>query len=133
MGISESAPVPSDSEHNDQSPAGVDDQEAAGRLKVIETKLRTRIERWANEIGYWGEASGVVVGESVPTDYSPPLTTATFRLGSLSFHCVQNDETGDFLVKLNGSKIPNIADLATLHRAMKESQASGEREAPTPG
>ena len=98
-------------------------------MGIPEAKLRARIEKWANDIGYWGEATTAAVGETIATDYSPPQTTATFRLGPLSFHCVQNDETDEFRVGLKGSKISHIADLPTLHRAIEESeQSSGPPE-----
>jgi hypothetical protein len=94
-------------------------------MGISDAKLRARIEKWANDIGYWGEATTAAVGETIATDYSPPQTTATFRLGALSFHCVQNDETGDFRIGLKGSKMSHIADLSTLHRAIRESEHGG--------
>jgi hypothetical protein len=127
MNISESAPVAVGP--GDERPASVPvaDSEVASRASVIEAKLRARIQKWANDIGYWGEATTAVVGETIATDYSPPQTTATFRLGPLSFHCVQNDETDEFRVRLEGSRISNIPDLDTLHRAVRESEYSSTR------
>jgi len=93
-----------------------------GIPESAQVTLRQRIEKWVDAIGYWGEASKVLVGESIATDYSPPLTTATFRVGALSFHCVQDEETGDFRVKLEGSDLGHISDLDTLHRAIQESE-----------
>ena len=96
-------------------------------MDIPGAKLRARIEEWAKDIGFWGEATTAAVGETIATDYSPPQTTATFRLGALSFHCVQNDETDEFRVGLNGSKISDITDLPTLHRAIRESEHSNAR------
>src|SRR6476646_11661941 len=101
--------------------------EAMGIPESAQVKLRQRLEQWVDAIGYWGEASKVLVGESIATDYAPPLTTATFRLGALSFHCVQDEETGDFRVKLEGSDLGHIPDLATLDRAIHESEANSAR------
>ena len=98
-----------------------------GIPESAQVKLRQRLEQWVDAIGYWGEASKVLVGESIATDYAPPLTTATFRLGALSFHCVQDDETGDFRVRLKGSDVGHIPDLATLDRAIHESEANSAR------
>ena len=99
----------------------------SGHRSTLESKLRSRIEKWAGEVGYWGQAANIVVGETTPTDYTTPLTAATFQLGSLSFHfdCVQDEDGGIFRVRLRGSKIPHISDRETLDRAMKETQPSG--------
>ena len=125
MGIPEASPAPRDPNREKRAPAprGGASQESNGRPRTTQITLRERIEKWVDAVGYWGEASKVLVGESIATDYSPPLTTGTFGLGALSFHCVQNDETGDFRVSLKGSKIRHIPDLATLHRAIQESDS----------
>jgi hypothetical protein len=124
MGIPESAAVPGDSAVERPASAGSGGRESADHRRRFEVNLRRRIEKWVDAIGYWGEASQVLVGETIATDYSPPRTTATFRVGALSFHCVENEETGDFRVRLKGSKIHDIPDLATLHRAIQESEQS---------
>ncbi len=124
MGIPESTAIPGDSAGDVPDSARLGDRESADHRRWFEVKLRRRIEKWIDAIGYWGEAAQVLVGDTIATDYSPPRTTATFRLGALSFHCVEDEETGDFRVRLKGSNIHDIPDLATLHRAIQESEQS---------
>ncbi|SDO70199.1 hypothetical protein SAMN04515671_1752 [Nakamurella panacisegetis] len=91
-------------------------------------QLHDRLRQWVADIGYWGQAANVVVGESVATDYFPPQTSTPFAVGALRFNCVQDEATGDFRVTMPGSRFRHIADLATLHRAIAETGAR-----PTPG
>ena len=107
MNISESASIAMGPGQKGPASAGAEPPEVISRSRVIEAKLRARIEKWA-DIGYWGDATTAGVNETIATDYSPPRTTATFRLGSLSFHCVQNEETDEFRVRLMGSRISDI-------------------------
>ncbi len=127
MNISESESIAMGPGDEGPASARAVQPEVASRSKVIEAKLRARFEKWATDIGYWGEATTAAVNETIATDYSPPQTTATFRLGSLSFHCIQNEETDEFRVKLKGSRISDIRDLPTLHRAIRESEHSSTR------
>ena len=106
MNISESASIAMGPGQKGPASAGAEPPEVISRSRVIEAKLRARIEKWATDIGYWGDATTAAVNETIATDYSPPQTTATFRLGSLSFHCVQNDETDEFRVRLREAEYP---------------------------
>ena len=114
--------IPDDPNRDVQASAAGVDRAAARVPHNSGSAFRIRLEKWIDDIGYWGEASKVLVGESIATDYSPPRTTATFGLGPLSFHCVQDDETGDFRVRLEGSTIAHIPDRATLERAIQQSE-----------
>jgi hypothetical protein len=100
----------------------------SGRRTTLESKLLSRIEKWAGDVGYWGQAANIVVAETNTTDYSIPLTAATFQLGSLSFRfdCVQDADGGNFRVSLRGSKVRHIADREALDRAIHEIQPSGQ-------
>ena len=99
---------------------------------TVESKLRSRIEKWAGDVGYWGQATNIVVSESNPTDYATPLTAAPFQLGSLRFHfdCLQDEDTGHLRVSMRGSSIPHISDRETLDRAMLESEQNGRPPEP---
>jgi hypothetical protein len=127
MDLPGAAPIPGGSDREAQTAVSGLDRAAGGAPKTSGSTLRKRLEKWIDDIGYWGEASKVLIGESIATDYSPPRTTATFGLGPLSFHCVQDDETGDFRVRLEGSTIPHIPDRATLERAVEESEHAPDR------
>ena len=113
-------------QEHDNTAIAADGKETAGRAKRLENKIRSRIEEWAGDVGYWGQAANIVVGESDPSDHSASLMAATFQLGTLSFHfdCIQDEKADDFQVGMRGTEFQHISDRDTLDRAMRESRQS---------